>query len=312
LRGDVHRRTILLFSQGSDRGAPDERPVFDLAVTVYGCECQRKRVSGREHQQELSLLPKLVVLDLLGREEGEEMLNLRMWYKIGLGLIIAVAAVAPRAHAGTIVDVNSGLYMAPTESNNITGSDVILLDVAPAWAPNGQNADGMPYLWVSYADTGSNCTNLGTCPPNTTVPPDGSMGSPTAIFKQTFDLPFASNAGSISFWADDTAAVYVDGVEWIPPSGVLGPACTASGIGCMADHDVTLNFGVGSGLVDLGAGSHTIQIDAYQLWGGPFGVMYGGEITSSATTTPEPSTYLLGGLGAIALLIASRRVRKPS
>jgi hypothetical protein len=226
-----------------------------------------------------------------------------------ISCILAALAILPAANAGTIVDVNSGLNMAGTETNSLTGGDVILPDIDPSWAPNGTNADGSSYVWISYADTGYLACPAGghnpVCPVNTTI-----SGPPTDIFTKTFNLPYDSNSGSISFWADDTAAVFVDGTEYIDPIGARASHCTANGIGCMANHDVTLNFGLGSGLIGLGAGEHTIQIDAYQLWGAAFGVMYGGEITSSDPPVPEPSTYLLAGLGMFCLAIVAPRLRK--
>lgn len=46
----------------------------------------------------------------------------------------------------------------------------------------------------------------------------------------------------------------------------------------------------------LGAGNHTLEIDAYQLIGGsPFGVMYTGQIKSDPA--PEPANLSLLGLG---------------
>jgi PEP-CTERM motif len=233
------------------------------------------------------------------------------------GLALALVAL-PVAHGGTVgdpvVDINSGFNQpGEVETNNKTGNDVIITDPDPTWAPSGTTADGNPYVWVSYADTGFKAclpgnSNPAPCPPNTTV-----TGTPSAIFAKSFDLPNSFNTGSLSIWADDTAAVYLNGpgfdnVELMAPDGNLGAHCASGVIGCMAGNDATFNFGNGSGDISLPAGVYTLVIDVYQLGGGPFGVMYGGEINSNSV--PEPASYALFGLGLFGLMIVAPRLRK--
>jgi hypothetical protein len=232
------------------------------------------------------------------------------------GLAVALIAL-PTAYAGTVgdpvVDINSGFNQpGEVESNNINGRDVAIPDPDPTWQPSGTTADGNPYVWVSYADTGFKAclpgdSNPSPCPPNTT------LASPSAIFAKSFDLPNSYNVGSLSIWADDTAAVFLEGpgfdnVELMGPNGNLGPHCSVGTIGCEPGHEATFNFGTGAGDIKLPAGVYTLIVDVYQLGGGPFGVMYGGEISSS--TVPEPASYLLIGLGLLGLMIAAPRLRK--
>jgi len=208
----------------------------------------------------------------------------------------------PAAHAA-IVDVNSGLDLG-SEGNNITGNDVIITDPDPAWAPSGTTADGAPYVWVSYADTG-----FAACLPGThdAAPcPQNAIGNvPSAVFTKVFDLPMGTNTGFISIWADDSAGVTLNGQVLVPVNTTLGKHCSSGVIGCQTGHDYTIQIGGPDGIF-LGAGSQTLTLDVYQLGGGPFGVMYGGQIDS----VPEPSSYMLYGLGLIVLMIAAPRLRK--
>ena len=43
-------------------------------------------------------------------------------------------------------------------------------------------------------------------------------------------------------------------------------------------------------LTGLAAGPHTLRIDAWQLGGLVYGVMYGGSVNSAADPVPEPGT----------------------
>jgi hypothetical protein len=225
-----------------------------------------------------------------------------------------------------VITINSDTNPAD-ESNNggpggVPGVDQFI-PVSPVWAPNG-----VGYSWVSYANTGCDTFDPVTGHCTEQVSPPGPSGpitgpgavAPTAVFYKTFTLPDAFNTGTIMVWADDTARVWLDtgtvntgdgsgGMMLIEANPNAGGNCANAPIGCLPGMDAVFTFG-GSGLT-VGAGTYTLVIDAYQLAGGsPFGVMYAGSIDSEpSSSTPEPASYLLLGLGlaGIAILVPRRK-----
>lgn len=143
--------------------------------------------------------------------------------------------------------------------------------------------------WISYENTGKGGITLA----NST-----GVDDPTADFY----LSFAGGMGvtvSITVWADDTAAVYLNGTEvsGTPDLTQSLADCAASGITCT---------GPGTTFTDLSApdGTNTFEFEVYQTGGGLFGLMYDATADYPA---PEPGSYLLLGSGLIALAMLRKR-----
>jgi hypothetical protein len=214
---------------------------------------------------------------------------------------LTVLMIPAIAVADTII-LNSDL--SRNESNNISSGNVKILWPHPEWQPNGAD-----YFWISYADTGYPPDYPdGTPRPHDPWPADATIpGEPTAIFFESFVLPYDNNTGSIRVWADDTAGVWIGNKNSGDPSYLWtllvaanfkkGPYCADGPIGCMPDNGLTIDLG------SLTTGLYALRFDAYQLRNGPFGIMYTGSIDSRPI--PEPSSLLLlaTGFGLICLIV---------
>jgi hypothetical protein len=234
---------------------------------------------------------------------------------IWLGLLASVliagipAPFGGVACAGTVT-VASGVQ----GTNSVSGTNAPVY-VSPAWAPAGPG-----YEWISYGATGCNTYNplTGRCTPGPQNPVGTTVtGAPTAIFYQTFTITDSLDNGTLNIWADDTAGVWLDQgtvtsgngsgsneTNLFVPNGNLGNNCANAPIGCLTSTEGSVSLG-------LHAGTYTLVIDAYQLVGGtPFGVMYDGVFSDPPSTTPEPASYMLMGLGLAGLSGALIRRRK--
>ena len=206
--------------------------------------------------------------------------------------------------------------------------------------------EGRGAAWVSYGDTG--WYGLEMAPPaGTEANPDG-----TAVIMSVFEtFSFGDLGGSLelSVWADDTAGVWLDGVNIFEPNffhperlnrqprrkrggiagrkPMMGPrrrpifvdpsgACAGGSIGCEPGEQADF-FEI------LAGGDHEIRIDVYQvglsLETNPFGLMYSGEIldngdglegvSGDVSPVPEPSAALLFAIGAAVIARGRRAVR---
>ncbi len=207
--------------------------------------------------------------------------------KFSKWLVIAFASLG--SLSASSVNLCSDLS---SEGNNISGSNV---DVTPhpAWAPEGRCGQ-----WVSFRNTGFEGEVV---TPNAAIP-----GDPTAVFFEDFVLGAGELSGSVTVWADDTAAVRLvnslnpgTGVELKAANPIQDGACADGPIACEVGEGFTITLDQ-----FLAEGKNTLYVDAYQRGGGPFAVMYSG---SAQNVIPEPGTYALLGTGLIGLWLARRR-----
>jgi hypothetical protein len=207
--------------------------------------------------------------------------------KRSVGLLIIVAGLAQ----GMPILLQSGVSAG--ESNNVTGTNILVPMLEPNWTPD--QGDGSS--WVSFENTGwqiiagmgSAVTTLGNAP---------GPSSPNARFFQTFtDNNGTTLTGNLLVWADDTAAVYLDGALLMGPNFTQGMANCSLGITCIGAGTL-VPFSVPSG-------THTLEFDVYQTGSWTYGLMYDGTVTDNAVATlPEPGAFVLFGTGLAVLALA--------
>jgi hypothetical protein len=176
-----------------------------------------------------------------------------------MSLVLALPAAAD-----VIPIISEGVAADSSETNTVAISTV-----------SGWNVPIASATWVSYANTGAGGFS----------PADGT----TATFTQTFVLPNSNNTGSVEVWADDTADVWLDGVQMFAANlGASNVTCQMGVIGCLPQYGGVVP------LDGLSAGSHVLTVKAYQVAGDGFGTLWEGQVTS----VPDAGTtlMLLGGV----------------
>ncbi|HYI96930.1 MAG TPA: PEP-CTERM sorting domain-containing protein [Bryobacteraceae bacterium] len=180
----------------------------------------------------------------------------------------------------------------------LTPGGNVLITPNSAWEPN--HASGGK--WVSYGQTDGTVV-----PPNQFIFNPYSISS-TANFLEWFVLDLSSGpvtSATLSVWADDTAAVYMNTTLLQAPLTVQDGACADGIIGCEPGEGL-INFDISSA---LRPGLNVLTIAAYQRDGGPFGVLYEGKISTDLSQVPEPATLGLLGAGLTGILYFSRKRR---
>ena|SRR5271168_5014483 len=169
-----------------------------------------------------------------------------------------------------------GVNNTPTTGCFVTSCITYSVSPGTIWAPALPGS-----TWVSY-DPNSGPTggqNGGS------IPYDAN-GFYT--YMTNFNLP-TSSFGEITVAADDTVALFVDGVEISPEASLGGDGMCADGTpNCRAGGTTTVTFG-------LPAGFQVLDLVVEQS-----GSIYQGlDYTGTITETPEPNTLLLLGTGLL-------------
>jgi PEP-CTERM motif len=225
-----------------------------------------------------------------------------MFKKLALLSLAGACVLALPAHADTIVSSTSGLNNGTLSANIVNApagstpggtGPASIVDIGSS--PNGAWSTLPGGDWISVANSGS----------GPVVEPNGFA----TIFTDTFNLASAPTSASLYVLADDTTSVVVNGITiWNAMTSGPFPTCSATEIGCLSTTEgIFIN---GALLSDLTAGTNTISFETYQEGGSSYGLAFAGDIVA----TPEPSTFLMLGLGLAGLIVlgGSRRRRMVS
>lgn len=181
--------------------------------------------------------------------------------------------------AGTPAIQANGVNNQINNPLTCTATQCVTYGIAPGttWAAPLVGANGQTSSWVSYD-------------PNSG--PTGTEANSDANGFYTYTTGFVvSNAvfGSITVAADDTVAVFVDGVQILNFGTIGGDAQCADGApNCRTGQSTTVNF-------DAPAGFLSIDFVVDQSGDHNQGLDYVG----SVTTVPEPSSLFLLGTGLL-------------
>jgi hypothetical protein len=172
-------------------------------------------------------------------------------------------------------------------TTNNSGSATQVISPNPAWAAPLAGSS-----WISFTNTGDPSSAGFTVVPNGTA----------VTFTQTFNLVGTITGANLDVLADDTASVWLNGVELA--SGNLGgsyPTCSSLPIGCLTSTMGIFNFAeLQPYLVD---GTNNLSFVVYQEAGSSYGLDYSGTVT----TTPEPGSFMLLGMGLMGIALTARR-----
>jgi hypothetical protein len=201
--------------------------------------------------------------------------------KLGL-LILLIGAGGCMLNARA----DSTLVSSSAATTNSSSSATQVISGNPAWAAPLAGSS-----WISFANTGDPSA------PGFTVLPNGT----NVTFSETFNLYGTITGANLDVLADDTASVWLNGVELA--SGNLGgsyPTCSSLPIGCLTSTMGVFDFAQLQPY--LKDGTNTLSFVVYQAAGSSYGLDYSGTVT-----TPEPGSLLMLGTGLMGIALTARR-----
>lgn len=164
-----------------------------------------------------------------------------------------------------------------------------------SWAPALEGSQ-----WISIAQTGW---------PISTWLPNGTVVS----FSEVFSLDSMPSSAMVSFAADDSASLYVNGALVVAEASAVGngyTVCSDIAPTCTSHTSVDV-------LPWLVAGENTLRFDVAQRGGWSYGLNYAGSMTwldESPLPTPEPGTGVIVlaylGVGRACQLCFKRKATK--
>lgn len=205
---------------------------------------------------------------------------------------------------GNAIDPDEEWFQNPSLGGG-NGNTVLITNPHPAWQPNANQIGN----WVSY--------DAGTGSPTTTATPNVPTHHIDDFSYYFVDYFTTTQAGKLSFdlkvWSDDTAAFYLISPSAIIPAfipatnGAITPnftqgTCAQGALGCEPNEYAEYIFTTSE---VYQPGTYLMAFRTYQIGGGPFGLLYDGNIT--VAPSPALTGMILGGLGLLGFSALRRK-----